>query len=316
MRIMGWNMRGFGWRGRRTQLRDYLRKENIDVICLQETIKQSFTDQELKSIEPGETFHWSWVSASGHSGGLLLGFRDSVFEVGSIDQGKFFISAVVLHRSSKVIFEFIGVYGPADHSRAQEFLEELEDKVSRGQHPVVVGGDFNLIRGAEDKNNSNINCPRIHLFNDCIARLALRELKRSGARFTWSNKQVNPIRSVLDRVFISPEWETHFPMATLSAETRIGSDHTPLILDSGEGLLRRSNHFFFETSWLALPEFKEVLQGIWNRLLISPGRRRDTIDSWHIQSVGLRQYLKGWGGQQREIRKGDKSKYSFANPSS
>jgi hypothetical protein len=105
------------------------------------------------------------------------------------------------------------------------------------------------------------------------------DLNRSGARFTWTNKQVNPIRSVLDRVFISPSWEAHFPMASLSAETRIGSDHTPLILDSGEGLLRRSNHFFFETSWLALPEFKEVLQGIWSKLLISPGRRCDTTDS-------------------------------------
>jgi hypothetical protein len=100
-------------------------------------------------------------------------------------------------------------------------------------------------------------------------------------------------------VFISPSWETHFPMASLSAETRIGFDHTPLILDSGEGLLRRSNRFFFETSWLALPDFKEVLQGIWNKLLISPGRRRDTIDSWHIQSAGLRHYLKGWGGANR-----------------
>jgi hypothetical protein len=66
-----------------------MRKENIDVICLQETIKQSFNDQELKSIEPGEPFHWSWVPALGHSGGLLLGFRDSMFEVGSIDQGQF-----------------------------------------------------------------------------------------------------------------------------------------------------------------------------------------------------------------------------------
>jgi endonuclease/exonuclease/phosphatase (EEP) superfamily protein YafD len=68
-----------------------------------------------------------------------------MFEVGSIDQGKFFISTVVLHRSSKVIFEYIGVYGPADHSRAQEFLEELEDKVTRCEHPMVVGGDFNII---------------------------------------------------------------------------------------------------------------------------------------------------------------------------
>jgi hypothetical protein len=80
-----------------------------------------------------------------------------MFEVGSIDQGQFFISAVVLHRASKVIFEYVGVYGPTDHSRAPAFAEELEIKVSRSQHPVVVGGDFNLIRGAEDKNNSNIN---------------------------------------------------------------------------------------------------------------------------------------------------------------
>jgi exonuclease III len=57
MRVMGWNIRGFGRRGRRSQLKDYMRKENIDVICLQETIKQSFTNQELKSIEPGEPFH-------------------------------------------------------------------------------------------------------------------------------------------------------------------------------------------------------------------------------------------------------------------
>jgi hypothetical protein len=37
------------------------------VICLQETTKSSFTDQELKSLEPGEAFHWSWVAANGHS---------------------------------------------------------------------------------------------------------------------------------------------------------------------------------------------------------------------------------------------------------
>jgi hypothetical protein len=89
-------------------------------------IKSSFTDHELKSLEPGDAFHWSWVAASGHSGGLLLGFKDSVFEVGSIDQGQFFISAVVLQHSSKFIFEFIGVYGPADHARTSDFLQELE----------------------------------------------------------------------------------------------------------------------------------------------------------------------------------------------
>jgi hypothetical protein len=225
----------------------------------------------------------------------LLGVKDSIFEVGSIDSGQFFISALVYHREAKFKFEIIGVYGPANHARSELFLQELEAKVNSCQHPVVVGGDFNLIRGPEDKSNDNINWHRVHLFNDCIANLALREIRRLGARFTWSNKQLNPIRSVLDRVLVSPEWEARFPLVTLTAETCIGSDHAPLILDSGEGSLCRSSRFFFETSWLSLPGFVEMINNLWVKLLASPGRRRDVIDCWQIQSGGLRQYLKGWG---------------------
>jgi exonuclease III len=100
----------------------------------------------------------------------------------------YFISATILHRSARFKFEYIGVYGPADHSLSSAFLEELEAKVIRSQHQVVVGGDFNLIRGAKDKNNANINWPRVHMFNDSIARMALREINHFGAQFTWSAK--------------------------------------------------------------------------------------------------------------------------------
>jgi hypothetical protein len=58
----------------------------------------------------------------GHSGRLLLGVKDSIFEVGSIDSGQFFISALVYHREAKFKFEIIGVYGPADHARLELFL--------------------------------------------------------------------------------------------------------------------------------------------------------------------------------------------------
>ncbi|KAK1615152.1 hypothetical protein QYE76_020669 [Lolium multiflorum] len=53
------------------------------------------------------------------------------------------------------------VYGPADHSRTDEFLGELEQAVQQCPAPMVVAGDFNLIRTAQDKNNGNINWPRI-----------------------------------------------------------------------------------------------------------------------------------------------------------
>jgi endonuclease/exonuclease/phosphatase family metal-dependent hydrolase len=110
----------------------------------------------------------------------------------------------------------------------------LEAKVALSQYPVVVAGDFNLVRGSADKNNSNIDWSRVSLFNDSIARMGLGEIRRTGARFTWSNKQANPVRSVLDRVLVSASWEGRFPLVSLCAETRIGSDHTPLILDSGD----------------------------------------------------------------------------------
>jgi hypothetical protein len=71
---------------------------------------------------------------------MLLGFRDSTSEVGSVDQGKNFISVVVYHKAAKFIFEYIGVYGPANHTKSIEFLEEIEAKVARSQHPVVVVG--------------------------------------------------------------------------------------------------------------------------------------------------------------------------------
>jgi hypothetical protein len=56
---------------------------------LQETMRQDFTDQELRSIVNGDLFHWHWRSSVGRSGGMLMGIRDENFEVGAINQGTF-----------------------------------------------------------------------------------------------------------------------------------------------------------------------------------------------------------------------------------
>jgi hypothetical protein len=109
----------------------------------------------------------------------------------------------------------------------------------------VVGGDFNLVRDARDKSKANINWPRLHRFNDVIATMSLREIPWTGARFTWTNRQLNPIRCVLDRVFMSTAWEVAFPLCSLAAITRIGSDHTPLLLNSREECQLRTVRFFF-----------------------------------------------------------------------
>jgi hypothetical protein len=103
----------------------------VDIIFLQETIRQDFTLAELDSLEVGDKLFWPWLPANGHSGGILVGFRDSMFEIGSMLKGSFLVATHVCVKASRFLFEFVGVYGPADHSRSGAFLAELEETVNR-----------------------------------------------------------------------------------------------------------------------------------------------------------------------------------------
>jgi mannosylglycoprotein endo-beta-mannosidase len=141
----------------------------------------------------GGRFFWSWLPANGHSGGVLIGFRDSVFEVDTVEIGSIFISAFVLRRANRMKLEIMGIYGPADHTSSLRFLEEISNKVARSNLPIIMGGDFNLMRIPMDKNNDRINWARLDLLNEHISNWAVQEIPRIGARFTWSNRQLNPV---------------------------------------------------------------------------------------------------------------------------
>jgi hypothetical protein len=64
---------------------------------------------------------------------------------------------------------------------------------------------------------------------------------------------VNQTFEKLDRILVSVEWEQKFPLASVQALTRSGSDHTPILLDSGEQAHLGNKAFFsFELAWLKL----------------------------------------------------------------
>ena len=133
------------------------------------------------------------------------------------------------------------------------------------------------------------------MFNDCIADLALREIARVGARYTWTSKQLDPIRSVLDRVFVSVEWEVAFPLCSLRVVTRIGSDHVPLLLSPGGGPPPKLNRFHFENFWLGQAGFVEEVHLKWEVVVASPPRVFNAVDVWHHCAKMARQFMRGWG---------------------
>jgi endonuclease/exonuclease/phosphatase family metal-dependent hydrolase len=98
---------------------------------------------------------------------------------------------------------------------------------------MLVGGDFNIIRKCEEKNNDNFKACWTFVFNANIEHLNLREIAISGRQFTWASRREVPTYEKLDRVLASISWEQKFPLVTVRALTRADSDHTPILIDSG-----------------------------------------------------------------------------------
>ena len=87
----------FGQDGRRYQLIRYIREEEVDIVGIQETIKQDFSIHELQGLS-SHKFAWQWLLANGHSGGILLGVKKDTFEVDDMDRGEFFVSMSLTRR--------------------------------------------------------------------------------------------------------------------------------------------------------------------------------------------------------------------------
>jgi hypothetical protein len=114
----------------------------------------------------------------------------------------------------------------------------------------------------------------------------------SGGLYTWSNKQKNPTLEKLDRILMSPDWEWLFPLVSVKKLVKDQSDHSPLLLDTGDNVvLPRNKEFKFDTTWLQNEEFLERVSEIWLR----PVKSSDPIDVLNIKLKRVKKYFKGWG---------------------
>jgi hypothetical protein len=57
----------------------------------------------------------------------------------------------------------------------------------------------------------------------------------------------------------------------------------------------RTTRFFFQTWWLQVAGFKELMSGKLNSFLSDFGPHRGSVEAWHCTARLTRQFLKGWG---------------------
>jgi hypothetical protein len=138
------------------------------------------------------------------------------------------------------------------------------------------------------------------MFNAWVDMWSLIEIGLTGRTFTWSNNQENRIMSKIDRIFVSTEFEALFPLASARALPRIGSDHTPIVWDSGIGNPPKKSSFKFEKWWLSRPDFKDIVIKAWS----VDRKGMNSLDWWQSKVRCFRKLAKGWSANiDAEIRK-------------
>jgi exonuclease III len=238
-------MRGFGNPTRRRHVKDYIREEGLDTVGLQETIREDFSKKELDDLA-GDHFRWIWRGSIRHFGGILMGIKEDRYEMEDYEIGDHYVSVMLRDRLTNLRWELITVYGTANPESSKDFIAELSRKCLCPSLPLVFGGDFNLIRHAKEKNNENINQNLMDRFNMFIDLHQLQEIRRSGPKYTWTNKRTNPVMVMLDRILVSTEWELKHPLCFAWSKTRVGSDHWPIFLDLWVNSEKDKKPFYFE----------------------------------------------------------------------
>jgi hypothetical protein len=74
---------------------------------------------------------------------------------------------------------------------------------SKEDLPLIMGGDFNILRHPSEKNNTNYNVRWPLLFNVVIDGLDLRELEVTGQKYTWANNLTSPTFEKFDRILVT-----------------------------------------------------------------------------------------------------------------
>jgi hypothetical protein len=230
MKGLIWNCRGIK-KGVTSFLRNLILEHKFHVIGLQETMQENIDDGILRMVDPNQDYLWKWIPSRGKSGGMLNGINLDHFEVGGFVEGKYTLQLNLWDKEKEFKWNFVNVYGVAQEEFKNEFLTELAEIISKNKDPMLIGGDFNIIRYSSEKNKKGLH-KHSGVFNSITNTYELIDLQMSGGRYTWSNNHEVPTLEMLHRFLVCKNWEKTFPLAMVYKlpRDREHSDHNPLIL--------------------------------------------------------------------------------------
>jgi hypothetical protein len=91
------------------------------------------------------------MAPKGRSGGMLVGVDLQAMDIGAIDRGDYYVKFHIRNKSDSFKWALVAVYGPAQDDKKERFLAEMVNMCSHETLPLMIGGDFNIMRSSEEK---------------------------------------------------------------------------------------------------------------------------------------------------------------------
>lgn len=149
---MNWNVKGVNSDKKWNSIRDKIIESKSEIICLQETKRESFDSNYIKNFCPLDFDAFQFLPSIGASGGILVAWKSAAFSGNLVFSNNFALSIEFTSKLSNDTWILTTIYAPCTLSGKIEFLEWFGEIDMPHDIDWLVVGDFNLIRRPKDRN--------------------------------------------------------------------------------------------------------------------------------------------------------------------
>ena len=125
LKLLTWNVRGANNLIKRNVIRNFIRSQRVDLVCLQETKLQNLSSADARSLGMGRLADWRAVEAEGSAGGVLVFWDTRKLELVEAELGHFSVTCMFKNVEDGFLWAFTGVYGLVKRRKRELFWQEL-----------------------------------------------------------------------------------------------------------------------------------------------------------------------------------------------
>ncbi|KAL0921203.1 hypothetical protein M5K25_008255 [Dendrobium thyrsiflorum] len=256
--IGSWNIRGFNTSDKIISAKNLAAREKLDMLCILENriLPENMSDPWFSSshrVFENEVSYHNFDKAS--PGRIWIKWDPEKISFSPLQSSKQYVTGITSAQGSQPCLLSV-IYASNSFSERNSLWDDLRSQDPGDSMPWIIIGDFNCCRFQSEKSGGNaIPASKLAPFNEFIFDSKVMEIPSTGIFLTWYNQRtVNPIFIRLDRMLANDAWFRAFPNSSYKVLNSNISDHTPLILNSGNEL-KLLPRFMYKNFWTKFSKF-------------------------------------------------------------